>query len=376
MKQTHKKMIESGVLLNIQGNPIDKDGRFIVTKLYSALDITKDDFERPIRSIELPSLDNEVDKKVGGNGRNVIIKRSVFLKNNLSHPEIEISDNSQILDNALYRPNELINNKPNSKPNYWIVTKLSNKPVVANIDVDANKSHIELVGWRFISADDIARIERKAIKEGGQVLITNIGAADLSALQDGSVRKGTTSSATDQTNDTKKSLKRDEEYAQAVESGDVVKQSEFVKAAAKERDVRGNKTEDSALLGNEDQDKFVDYISRTRRNDYTSQNGEAESGLESILKYYQNNDGKDNSTTNARRLERISAISKEIRERKRRAAEIRQELGAKPNGEVQQREVERYFHKLRGKQIKTHFTDILKNISGQAECSQLLGLKQ
>lgn len=264
MKQTHKKMIESGVLLNIQGNPIDKDGRFIVTKLYSALDITKDDFERPIRSIELPSLDNEVDKKVGGNGRNVIIKRSVFLKNNLSHPEIEISDNGQILDNALYRPNELINNKPNSKPNYWIVTKLSNKPVVANIDVDANKSHIELVGWRFISADDIARIERKAIKEGGQVLITNIGAADLSALQDGSVRKGTTSSATDQTNDTKKSLKRDEEYAKAVESGDVEKQNEFVKAAAKERDERGNKTEDSALLGNEDQDKFVDYISRTR----------------------------------------------------------------------------------------------------------------
>lgn len=185
--------------------------------------------------------------------------------------------------------------------------------------------------------------------------------------------KGTTSSATDQTNDTKKSLKRDEEYAKAVESGDVEKQNEFVKAAAKERDERGNKTEDSALLGNEDQITFSDVISRTKINDTFSSNGETIEGLESILKRESQSNGLHQSKE---RTHRISAITQEIRERKRRAAEIRQELGAKPNGEVQQREVERYFHKLRSKQIKIHFTDILKNISGQAECSQLLGLKQ
>lgn len=168
-------------------------------------------------------------------------------------------------------------------------------------------------------------------------------------------------------------MKRDEEYAKAVESGDVEKQNEFVKAAAKERDERGNKTEDSALLGNEDQITFSDVISRTKINDTFSSNGETIEGLESILKRESQSNGLHQSKE---RTHRISAITQENRERKRRAAEIRQELGAKPNEEVQQREVERYFHKLRGKQIKTHFTDILKNISGQAECSQLLGLKQ
>lgn len=44
--------------------------------------------------------------------------------------------------------------------------------------------------------------------------------------------KGTNNSATDQTNVTKNSLKRDEEYAKAVESGDVEKQNELVKEDA------------------------------------------------------------------------------------------------------------------------------------------------
>lgn len=54
-----------------------------------------------------------------------------------------------------------------------------------------------------------------------------------SSKKPSSAHKGTTSSATDQTNVTKKSLNRDEEYAKAVESGNVEKQNELVKAAAK-----------------------------------------------------------------------------------------------------------------------------------------------
>ena len=89
-KEDSQILIQSGISLEKQGNPIDEYGNFIVEKLNSGTEISDKDFERPYRNVELPSLDSNVDAKVRGNGRKVLIKRDVFLKNNLSHPEINI----------------------------------------------------------------------------------------------------------------------------------------------------------------------------------------------------------------------------------------------------------------------------------------------
>lgn len=140
-----------------QGNPIGDDGKFIVSRLETSRLIEDADFLNPTRNVELPKLPANTDSLVGGNGRSVLIKRSL-----------------------------VINDKPATKPNYWVLVNINGKYAIVNIDSDPRKTHVEIVGWRWSNLTDVERIKKRAISEGGQVLITNPGAAGLSALQDDS----------------------------------------------------------------------------------------------------------------------------------------------------------------------------------------------
>lgn len=179
-----------------QGNPIGVDGKYIVSQLGTSDLITDGDFLSPTRNVELPMLPANTDYIVGGNGRLVLIKRSAFLKNNRDHHEVTPDDSRAILKRALIDHSAVINDKPSTKPNYWVLVNINGKYAIVTIDSDPRKTHVEIVGWRWSNLTDVERIKKRAISEGGQVLITNTGAAGLSALQDNSNHKGSDYSET------------------------------------------------------------------------------------------------------------------------------------------------------------------------------------
>lgn len=72
-----------------------------------------------------------------------------------------------------------------------MLVNVDGKYAVVNIDTDPSKPRVEVVGWRWSKPSDVDRIKKRAILEGGQVLITDNGAAGLSALQDDSGYKDT-----------------------------------------------------------------------------------------------------------------------------------------------------------------------------------------
>ena len=56
--------------------------------------------------------------------------------------------------------------------------------MIVTIDVDKNKTHTEIVGWRIVREKSLEQIKNRANREDGQILITHEGAAGLSALPD------------------------------------------------------------------------------------------------------------------------------------------------------------------------------------------------
>ena len=183
-----------GVKTDKQGNPVGDDGWFIVSHLDSPSDITDADFDAPTRNVELNPLPEGTDASVKANGRNVLIKRSTFAKNHIKHKDLSTDDSRAILNRVLQKQKFLINDKPATKPNYWVLVNVDGKYAVVNIDTDPAKTHAEIVGWRWSNLVDVERIKKRAISEGGQVLITESGAAGLSALQDDSIGKDSNNS--------------------------------------------------------------------------------------------------------------------------------------------------------------------------------------
>ena len=58
---------------------------------------------------------------------------------------------------------------------------------MVTIDTDPQKSRVEVVGWRAVRDESLGQIKNRALREGGQVLITPKGAAGLSALTESPV---------------------------------------------------------------------------------------------------------------------------------------------------------------------------------------------
>lgn len=159
--------------------------------LQNALEIQDEDFNNPTRNVLLPSLTQEAMEKIGTDDRLVMIKKSVFEKNRKHHNELSPDDSRKVLNAALNDADLIINDKPSNKPNYWIVVNLDkDENAVLNVDIDPTKHFIEVVGWRKVRDRSIEQIKNRAIREGGQVLMTQKGAAGLSALTENSISEG------------------------------------------------------------------------------------------------------------------------------------------------------------------------------------------
>jgi hypothetical protein len=151
---------------------------------------TKNYFAKPDSDIQMPELPQNVLKTVNKQTKPVVLKKNIAEKNLKNHPELLPEDSELILKEAIYSPTKLIQDKPKTKPDYWVFVKENGKNKISVIELSEHKDSYEIIGWRYTDKKGLENIKKRAEREGGQVLITNSeqvekGAADLSALTSG-----------------------------------------------------------------------------------------------------------------------------------------------------------------------------------------------
>ena len=164
-------------------------GRGETVRLNSVSDITNADFTQPFRSIELPSLPERTLEKIGKEAKPVLLKKNILEKNRDHHPDLSPEISRKILQKALYESSVFIQDKPSSKPNYWVLVEVGGKNSLVTIEISETKDAHEIVGWRFAKEKSLEQIKKRAGREGGQVLVTESvnaqGASGLHALSSG-----------------------------------------------------------------------------------------------------------------------------------------------------------------------------------------------
>lgn len=140
-------------------------------QIESVSEITDEDFKCFKRSVLLPTPSKGLSEAIGINGKRTLLKRGVFAKNAIRHPDLSPEDSRIIIGNALYSPDRYGKNRPVSKPNYWVAIKSSANSSVVVIEVSETKDYVEIVGWRYANERNLAQLEKQAQREGGQFLI-------------------------------------------------------------------------------------------------------------------------------------------------------------------------------------------------------------
>ena len=182
---------------DVQGNPVDGQGRLVVESVGSMDEITDGDFEAPTRNVQLSDLPENVAAAIGSGGKPIVIKKSVFEKNRDNHPEIDAAESRSILERALYNPDLVGSVQARRRPDYRVAIQTGDRNAVVVLDIYESKDNTEIVGWREINERGLERMRRQAAKDDGQLIILSPSdksgsAAALSTLQDGlsSVGKG------------------------------------------------------------------------------------------------------------------------------------------------------------------------------------------
>lgn len=146
----------------------------------------KEDFENPTRDYELPRLNKDDLNKLGKEDKPVILKKNIIIKNKNNHPEVSIDEYAKILSDTLLDTTEIIQTQPHKKPNYYTFINENNNEISV-VELSENKDNYEVVNFFKVNKKRIEDYRKKAIKDGGEIVITERktqGAARLSALQD------------------------------------------------------------------------------------------------------------------------------------------------------------------------------------------------
>lgn len=185
--ELYNQLLQEAGLVEQTQEPVVKDNLTTESEnvfLDSTEKITDEDFSNPTRSITLPALPDAVLNAIGKKSKPVLLKKNILEKNRNHHKELSADDSRKILDRALYHSERVIQDKPSDKPNYWVMAKLDDKSSIVTIEISENKENYEIVGWRFASAKSIQQIKNRAIREGGQVLVTESNTQGSSGLHD------------------------------------------------------------------------------------------------------------------------------------------------------------------------------------------------
>ena len=177
-----------------QGNPVNADGTLKVERVSTISDITDGDFTNPKRNVVLPPLPAKVDGAIGVNGKDVVIKKSIFEKNRKSHGDLTPGQSREILTEALYHPDLYGQNQRTSRPYNWILIHNAEKHSSVILEVSHGKDSVEIVNWHYLDDTALRQKERQAVREGGLILTLESAAGDT---QNGlsSEGKGTTKAA-------------------------------------------------------------------------------------------------------------------------------------------------------------------------------------
>ena len=167
-----------------QGNPVDSNGKLVIDRLEDLNELTNEDFITPTRNVELPQLQQNISNAIGADSKPIIIKKNIFEKNRIAHPELTPEQSRDILKKSLYITTFIGRTQPIKRPNYWIAVQTADKNSITVLEVNKGKDNVEIVGWRRIDAKGIEKLKRQAEREGGQFLIltSKDAAAALSAL--------------------------------------------------------------------------------------------------------------------------------------------------------------------------------------------------
>ena len=157
-----------------QGNPLNADGTLKLEKVRSVDEITDADFSAPTRSIELPTLPGKVDAAIGADGKPVVIKKNILVRNSERHPDITAGQSRDILKAALYSPDLYGQNQKAKRPYNWVVINTKGedgKNRLVLLEISPSKDSIEIVHWHYLRDNSLEQIKRQAESEGGLILI-------------------------------------------------------------------------------------------------------------------------------------------------------------------------------------------------------------
>ncbi len=115
-----------------------------------------------------PNSLNELNKP----NKPIIIKQNIVGKNKNNHPEVDINDYNDILNNALYNPNYILQVQPNKRPNYYTFVN-KNRYDTSVLDMDNNKSNYEVVNWFRVNNKRLQDYIKRTKNEGGDFLIND-----------------------------------------------------------------------------------------------------------------------------------------------------------------------------------------------------------
>ena len=157
-----------------QGNPLNEDGTLKLEKIASVDELTDEDFSKPTRNVELPALPKNVNDAIGANGKPVIIKKNIFVRNSERHTDLSADDSRNILKAALYNPNLYGQNQKAKRPYSWVVINTKDKEGknrLVLIELSPEKENAEIVHWYYLRDESLETIKRQAEREGGHILI-------------------------------------------------------------------------------------------------------------------------------------------------------------------------------------------------------------
>ena len=139
-----------------------------------------EDYKNPQKDYELPVIPKSILNKLNKSTKPVILKKDIIEKNKNHHPDVNIEDYNQILEEGIYRADIVFKTKQND--DYYNFVHYDDKyhPQVL-VELSETKNNYEIVNFYRIDDKHLDKKLKKAIKridnEGGKFLIDIEGEA-------------------------------------------------------------------------------------------------------------------------------------------------------------------------------------------------------
>lgn len=152
-----------------------KDQRGAGLEQVSSLsNINAKELETPTRSYLLPPMNKRFTEAIGKKCKGLILSKHTIERMAKGHPEMKDGENrKRILNNALNNFTQILHDRPEKKPNYYVAVKEGNHYDISVIDTEKKDNYFEIVDWREIDSEGYERMVKNMEQEGGQFLITD-----------------------------------------------------------------------------------------------------------------------------------------------------------------------------------------------------------